>query len=141
MVILHNLTLLMRATPMLKDSSLIYQIQPPGLLSSRLWIHYQKTCLLCWLLLPIWYNCHSGEGTVNKVKDVDILGTIYHVNFVSYCLAKKIKMGPKLNYLVVYGTAGHVSTKSIGAYSAHPLQFRKLVLMARPYCSKNKTTN
>lgn len=47
-------------------------------------------------------------------------------------------MAPDLDHAVVYGTAVTASTKSIGAYLALPLQFRKLVLTAPAVVLENK---
>lgn len=61
---------------------------------------------------------------------MDILDTGSPVNVTSSRFARKIKMYPNLDHAVVYDTAGTASTKSIGAYSALPLRFGKLVLTA-----------
>ena len=43
---------------------------------------------------------------------------------------RRLKLAPNLNYDQVYGTAGPNSTKALGAYSALPLRFGKLLVTA-----------
>ena len=48
-------------------------------------------------------------------------------------------MAPDVDYNVTYGTAGITSTQAIGAYSALPLQFGKLVLTASTVDLENES--
>ena len=43
---------------------------------------------------------------------------------------KKLKIAPDLDYQEVFGTAGPLTTKAMGAYSSLPLRFGKLIVTA-----------
>lgn len=77
---------------------------------------------------------------MHKFKVVAILDTSSPVDVNSSELAKKIKMAPVHDNLVVCGTAGLASTCSVGAYLALPLCFGKIVLNSPAVLLENKTT-
>ncbi|KAJ9052466.1 DNA damage-inducible protein 1 [Entomophthora muscae] len=54
---------------------------------------------------------------------------------------KKLKLAPDLNYHQSYGTAGLSMTCAIGAYSALPMQFGKLLLAAPAVVLENESYN
>ncbi|KAJ9064498.1 hypothetical protein DSO57_1029949 [Entomophthora muscae] len=61
------------------------------------------------------------------------------VNVVSSKLVKKLKLATDLNYHQPYGTAGLSMTRAIGAYSALPMQFDKLLLAAPAVVLENES--
>ncbi|KAJ9049058.1 hypothetical protein DSO57_1028567 [Entomophthora muscae] len=58
---------------------------------------------------------------------------------MSFKLTKKLKLAPDLNYTQSYGTAGMAQTWTIGAYSALPMRFGKLLIASPTVVFKNKS--
>lgn len=79
------------------------------------------------------------EVVVHKVKVIAILDTGSPVNVISSKLSRKIKMAPDVNHTTTYGTAGVASARALGAYSALPLRFGKLVLTAPAIVLENES--
>ncbi|KAJ9086953.1 DNA damage-inducible protein 1 [Entomophthora muscae] len=67
---------------------------------------------------------------VHKVKVQAIIDSGAPGNIISSQLVKKLKLAPDLDYQEVFGTAGPLTTKAMGAYLSLPLQFEKLIVTA-----------
>jgi len=74
-----------------------------------------------------------------KIKAVLYMGS--PVNVVSSKLVKKLKLAHNLNYHQLYGIAGLSMTRAIGAYSALPMQFGKLLLAVPAVVLENESYN
>ncbi|KAJ9084038.1 hypothetical protein DSO57_1028242 [Entomophthora muscae] len=81
------------------------------------------------------------EISIQKVKIKAVLDTGSPVNVVSSKLVKKLKLTPNLNYHQLYGTTGLSMTCTIGAYSALPMWFGKLLLAAPAVILENESYN
>ena len=90
-------------------------------------------------LPPFGKTTTRDEVSIQKVKVKGILDTGSPVNVVLSKLMKKLKLAPDLNYNQIYGTAGLTSTKAIGAYSALPMRFGKMLIAATAVVLENKS--
>ena len=79
------------------------------------------------------------EVTIQKVKIKAVLDTGSPVNVVSSKLMRRLRLAPDLNYDQVYGTAGLASTRAMGAYSALPMRFGKLLVTAPAVVLENES--
>ena len=71
------------------------------------------------------------ELSILKVRIRAVLDTDSPVNVVSSKIMRKLKLAPYLNYNQSYGTNRTASTKALGAYSALPMRFCKLLITAQ----------
>ena len=93
------------------------------------------------VLHPFGKTTTQVEVSIQKVNVKAILDTGSPVNAVLSKLMNKLKLAPDLNYNQIYGTAGLISTKAIGAYSALPMRFRKMLIAAPAVVLENDSYN
>ena len=84
-------------------------------------------------------DCTYIDMMVHKVKVRAIIDSGAPGNIVSSRLVKKLKLAPDLDYQEVFGTAGPLTTKAMGAYSSLPLRFGKLIVTAPAIVLENSS--
>ena len=75
-------------------------------------------------------DCTYVDMWVNKIKIRAIVDTGAPINVVSTKFAKQLGIAPDIAYQKEFGTAGLQPTTSQGAYSALPLRFGSLLVLA-----------
>ncbi|KAJ9068807.1 hypothetical protein DSO57_1024996 [Entomophthora muscae] len=91
------------------------------------------------VLPPFGKDTTRVKVSIQKVKIKAILDMSSPVNMVSSKLMKKLKLAPDLKYTQLYGTAGMAQTRAIGAYSALPMRFGKLLITSPAVVLENKS--
>ncbi|KAJ9076690.1 DNA damage-inducible protein 1 [Entomophthora muscae] len=75
-------------------------------------------------------ECTYADIFVNKIKVQAIIDTGAPINIVSTCLVKFLGLAPDIDHQKQHGTAGLTVTTAQGAYSALPLRFGSLAVLA-----------
>ncbi|KAJ9082848.1 DNA damage-inducible protein 1 [Entomophthora muscae] len=75
-------------------------------------------------------ECTSVDIFVNKIKVQAIIDMGAPINIVSTCLIKRLGLAPEIDHQKQYGTAGLTVTTAQGEYSALPLRFGSLAVLA-----------
>ncbi|KAJ9072056.1 hypothetical protein DSO57_1031067 [Entomophthora muscae] len=75
-------------------------------------------------------ECTYADIFVNKIKVQAIIDMGPPINIVSTRLVKRLGLAPDIDYWKQYGTAGLTVTTAQGAYSALPLRFGSLEVLA-----------
>ncbi|KAJ9066139.1 DNA damage-inducible protein 1 [Entomophthora muscae] len=75
-------------------------------------------------------ECTYADIFVNKIKVQAIIDTGAPINIVSTRLVKRLGLAPDIGHWKQYGTAGLTVTTAQGAYSALPLRFGSLAVLA-----------
>ncbi|KAJ9067103.1 DNA damage-inducible protein 1 [Entomophthora muscae] len=75
-------------------------------------------------------ECTYADIFVNKIKVQAIIDTGAPINIVSTHLVKHLGLAPDIDHWKQYGTAWLMVTTAQGAYSALPLRFGSLAVLA-----------
>ncbi|KAJ9077857.1 DNA damage-inducible protein 1 [Entomophthora muscae] len=75
-------------------------------------------------------ECTYADIFLNKIKVRAIIDTGAPINIVSTCLVKRLGLAPYIDHWRQYGTSGLTVTTAQGAYSALPLLFGSLAVLA-----------
>ena len=86
-------------------------------------------------------DCTYVDMWVNKIKIRAIVDTGAPINVVSTKFAKRLGMAPDIAYQKEFGTAGLQPTTSQGVYSALPLRFGSLSVLAPAIVLPNQHYN